>query len=203
MPSLQLSGGPDQHDPLDDIMLDDGPPLTPLKVATPAGEICVNGELISRSDVDALEAGLRWIDRARAPHKQALKMLDIAESQIREAVRDLAKGKNKTQRIVGQNGSTLKVTLPNDGWDQAKLRAIWDEETEWRGRCLKVNEIGVVDKEWQKLKGVSDAPEGLRKFITRMLGAVVKAIQLPKVVIEDPNAGAIDVESVASLAPDG
>lgn len=189
MPELHLSptDAPDV-DPLD-AMLADGNSLTPDKPATPAGEIIVNGELIPRHDVGAIAAALRWVDRV----KEQYHLILACEAQLREAAGELATGPQKTQRLVGENGETLKVEFPSDGWDDAKLLAAWHEEqfATWKDRCLKISKVKVVWKEWQKLLTIDQPPKELAAFITALKAAVKPALGLPTVKIE---SAAIDVE---------
>lgn len=183
---------------------DESQSLTPGKRPAPMGEILrTDGELIPRHDIDALKDGLQWLRRERdavmATVQPKLKCLDILECQILEAIREHARGTTKTQRLVGNNGSQLKVELPSDGWDKEKVIAIWTDpdfsELRARVECMKINEIGVVLKEWKKIRDVTDPPPLLKRFIDRMLAAVKKANSMPKVTIEDPAKDSIDVQS--------
>lgn len=185
MPSLKLSGakpGPDADSLLDEALngLADDETLTPGKPATPAGEIYdpITGELLARDDIDALIDSLARVNKR-------MDELSMLKNQIREAAGELvASGTGKTRRIQGHRRKAV-VEMPDQSWDQSKLKEAWNSYPDLRDQVLKIGTIDVKLVEFKKLASTAAATPNVQTFKAMVEGAKKPATALPAVKIEE------------------
>lgn len=183
MATMKLAGGNDDNpasqstspppiDPLDEILS-----LTPGKPNTPAGEICIYGELIHRDDYDSL---IDAYEKLEAADRQ----IYSAKCQIRQALADAVKdGTGKTRRVQGHRRKAI-VEMPSDGWDQSQLKSAWNAYPQLREQCMKIGTIDVMIREFKKLETTAAATPDVGTFKTMIEAAKKPATALPSVKIE-------------------
>lgn len=119
--------------------------------------------------------------------RQQIEALRGTERQVVEQLAALATAGGRTRRLRGLK-VRLKIEMPDDAWDQARLRSLWHNYPHERGKALRIDRLGVNLVEYKKILGESG--EQLFEDFKRELGfANLGPRGLPRVTIEEDGGG--------------
>lgn len=135
-----------------------------------------SGLVADREDVDDLAETLRGV-------KSEIDSLRACEILLRAAIADHAKGDQKTQRVVG-NRLTVKLTYPDDYWQQSVLKELWEEDPQQSRVYLRIATFAPNLREVKKLEA-AHGNERFESYKKRLLGARQPSSSPPSVVIEE------------------
>lgn len=124
------------------------------------------GELVNNQDVDALIDAYERIDK----HD---KEVYAAKRAIKLALAALTTGDAKTRRVRGESGRHAVVSMPDDSWDQSKLKEAWNSYPKYREEFLAIAELRVKMREFKKTLSTASDDEAFLQF-RRMLFAANK-----------------------------
>jgi len=138
--------------------------------------ICpITGEVINLADVDAM---IDCLERVQERDRE----LYNAKLQLRQALAVLAIGHAKTRRVRGQR-RRCKVEMPDDHYNQTKLREAYHAFPAIRDEFLRISELSVRLREWKKALAESGPPE-FETFKKMVLAANEGPQGLPRVTID-------------------
>lgn len=137
----------------------------------------ISGATIDLQSVDSL---LEHFAILNEMNKQVYATLNV----LRERIGAMTDGTNKTRRLVGSQ-LRVKVEMPSDSWNNAKLKEAWNAYPAFAGDYLKISAVDPQIREVNKLKTMTvvDNP-AFEVFRDIVLGANQGPTGLPKVTIE-------------------
>lgn len=136
----------------------------------------LDGELISRTDVDGLcELMLKL--------EPLSKKLYAALCEIRRSLADLSEGDAATRRVRGKQ-HIAKIELPAVKFEQSVLKALWESHPELAHEFMRIDSIGVKMTEYKKLEGTASDDPAFIYFRDTMTNANQGRQGLPTVKIE-------------------
>lgn len=135
-----------------------------------------SGLVADREDVDDLAETLRGV-------KAEIDSLRACEIILRAAIAEHAKGEQKTQRVVG-NRLMVKLTYPDDYWQQSVLKELWEADPEQSRVYLRIATFAPNLREVKKLEA-AHGNERFENYKSRLLSARQPSNSPPTVVIEE------------------
>lgn len=153
-------------------------PIDELEIAEPEEIDSVELSSIDPDNIDGLIAAYARIDRQ-------IDDLIAAKTNIRAIVKEKVKHlKTKTRRLAGTS-LAFKVTMPDDSWEQEKLRKVWNTFQDLAPQYLKISEISPIAAEVKKLENTA-GEGGFEEFREAVLAAKREPTALPTLSIEKP-----------------
>lgn len=137
-------------------------------------ECPVTGEVVSRTDVEGLAETLDRIDHQ-------LGELRAAQNVVRQAIGERAHGKARTERVMGEQGSVLRVEWPDDSWDQPTLKRVY--ESGYGKELLRIARVEIDKRAYKKAQGTM-GPADYERVKAEIESARRPPSQAPRVRIE-------------------
>jgi hypothetical protein len=145
-----------------------------------AGAVLIHpltGETVSPEDVDALADA--W-EQADGQFRQ----LAAYRAQLAAALFALAHpGDGRTCRVRGER-RRVRLTLPEDAWDQAKLREAYHAYPQFRDEYLAIERLRVKARNLAKSEHET-GPPAFETFLTMVRAANRGPVGTPHVAIEE------------------
>lgn len=135
-----------------------------------------SGLVADRQDVDDLAETLKGV-------KSEIDSLRAYEILLRSAIAQHAKGEQKTQRVVG-NRLTVKLTYPDDYWQQSILKELWEADPDQSKIYLRIATLAPNLREVKKLEA-AHGNERFESYKKRLLEARQPSSSPPSVTIEE------------------
>lgn len=117
--------------------------------------------------------------------------LDAEYRQVREMRARLASAIQ--DRTIGQDGKTrrlrgdkyrIKVVLPGTSWDQATMKALWNDQYLLATKYLRIERLAPQKVEVNKLQNESGGP-GFMQFRAALLSAETESTANPYITLEE------------------
>lgn len=124
----------------------------------------ITGELVDVNDADSLIDAYQRLD---AHDKEVY----AAKRAIKLAIAALTTGEAKTRRVRGESGRNAVVTMPDDSWDQSKLKEAWNSYPKFRDEFLAISELRVQMREFKKTLNTSSSDEAFSQFQKMLIAA--------------------------------
>jgi hypothetical protein len=138
------------------------------------------GEVIDPNDTDALIASFDRCTTAVRTLGETLSSLRVRLAEL--ASRSDPSGTRKTLRVAGCERIAV-VTLPDESWDQSKLKEAWNSFPALRDRYLRIGTVNVQAVPYKQLLGTSGEPS-LETFKQMLQSANRGRMGLPAVKVE-------------------
>jgi hypothetical protein len=135
-----------------------------------------SGEILNATDADSLIDAFVELSRAEDEIRQARNL-------IRAALAALTTGDAKTRRVRGKRRRAM-VIMPNDAWDQSKLREAWEAYPHLREQCLKIDMIRVLLRNWKTLMNET-GPRDFEMFKRLIAAANRGPVGWPTIRVDD------------------
>jgi hypothetical protein len=133
-------------------------------------------EIVDLADADAVIESLARIDAVAAELRHSRDVLVRALCVLSGGAA------GKTVRVEGRK-RVAKLTFHGEGWNQADLKAVWDNFPAYRDRFLRLDKVAVNLTEFKKAVKTSGPPE-FTECVNRLLGAARPSSRPPTVTIE-------------------
>lgn len=173
---------------LDDLFGDEAPPVArPIEQEEfdPATGIAIedrtvfdpfNGEVVEATDVDGLAA---LYEKMRSVESK----IRACKDGIRQAVMALSEGDTKTRRVRGRN-VTIKLTMPDDNWDQSILKEAYHSFPQFRDEFLRIAKVDPKLREVKKLASTASEDPAFTTFRDMVTRANRGPTGLPTISVE-------------------
>ncbi len=138
-------------------------------------EIPIRGEVIGVDSADGLIDAFEFV-KAKEAELYACKRLIIA------ALDKLGTSEATTKRVQGER-RRVKIEAPKIGWDQSKLKIVYEAFPELRDQALRIESVGVDKRKWDMVQRTS-GPEVFEQFKGRIAEACKGPTGSPSVTIE-------------------
>lgn len=111
------------------------------------------------------------------------KQLESQLHTIRQLLTAMSMGDKKTRRLQGKS-RRVKLTMPDDSWDQDALRSAWFDFPQYAEKALRIDRLSprlIELKKWENMSGAKDF-EVCKKLV---LGARRPASRPASITIEE------------------
>lgn len=136
----------------------------------------LTGLIVDTNDIDSLITEL-------ADVKSQIDQLNGFNRLLRQIAADKTTGTAKARRIQGKERIAL-VTFPKETWDQAVLKEAYHSYPKIRDTYLRISEVGVIAKEFKKLKETTTDDQALNQFKGMITRAYREPQGIPSVKVE-------------------
>ncbi len=158
------------------------PPITPTAVSEPPAdevpeiECPLTGEQMPINDIDALAMSYSRIT-------DHINRVDATRQRIRQVfAMQAAEQTTKTRRVLGRD-AVVKLTMPDDSWDNGILKEAWNDFPDQRDRILRIERIAVQKREYAKVKDAT-GDDAMTALLGMVSDARRESTALPSVTIE-------------------
>jgi len=136
----------------------------------------LTGEIIDTDSIDAM------LDRFDALDEFNRKLYGVLLA-LRRAIAAKTEGGGVTRRVAGRL-RRAKVVMPDESFDQTKLKELWHGYPALAQEFLKIDTVGVRKREYAKLVGTASDQEDFCAFRDALKAANCGRTGTPKVFIE-------------------
>jgi hypothetical protein len=134
------------------------------------------GEILDPANIDQL---IDVYEQATAVANEAYAI----QRWIRQRALELTHGDAKTRRLVGRRRKA-KLTMPDDAWDQGRLKEAFNSFPQYRDDVLAIASLRVRLREFKKLANSSGEPS-FNLFRDMVVAANNGPQGLPRLAVEE------------------
>ena len=136
----------------------------------------LTGEIIDTDSIDQM------LDRFEALDEFNRKLYGTLLA-LRRAIAAKTEGDGVTRRVAGRL-RRAKVIMPDESFDQTRLKALWNEYPALAQEYLKIDTVGVRKREYAKLVGTASDQDDFCAFRDAMKAANCGRTGTPRIEIE-------------------